>query len=121
MSDNEARYTVRSLLVTGVATIIVTVLALEFSGRIDHTEHKDHVPVGDFKAIHIQPGDSFRMSHNSSELHAVCENGYLAIAADVDPSFRGILVDYKNRGVRCQRPSPTDQDPATSSAEDSDD
>lgn len=121
MSDNETRYTVHSLIVTGIAAIIVTVLALELNGRIDHTEHKDHVPVGDFKAVHIQPGDSFRMSRKSSELHAVCENGYLAIAADVDPSFRGILVDYKNRGVRCQRPSPTDPDPATNSAEASDD
>ncbi|MET4025794.1 hypothetical protein ABIE59_001319 [Marinobacter sp. MBR-99] len=121
MSDNEARYTVRSLIVTGIVAIIGTVLVLEATGRIDHTEHKDHVPVGDFKAIHIQPGESFRMSRKSSELHAVCENGYLAIAADVDPSFRGILVDYKNRGVRCQRPSPTDVDPASRVHEQSDD
>ena len=34
----------------------------------------------------------------------MCEQGYLAIAADADPDFRGILVDYKNRGVRCARP-----------------
>jgi hypothetical protein len=53
------------------------------------------------------------MSRKPSELHAACVEGYLAIAADVDPSFRGILVDYKNRGVRCRRPSPTDIDPAT--------
>ncbi|MBE0485542.1 kinase [Marinobacter sp.] len=118
MSDNEARYTIRSLIATGIATIIVTVLALEFSGRIDHTEHKDHVPVGDFKAIHVQPGEGFRMSRKSSELHAVCENGYLAIAADVDPSFRGILVDYKNRGIRCQRPAPTEMGPASEGSDD---
>ncbi len=121
MSDNEARYTVRSLIITGIATIIGTVLVLELSGRIDHTEHKDHVPVGDFKAVHIQPGESFRMSRKSSELHAACENGYLAIAADVDPSFRGILVDYKNRGVRCNRPSPTDPNPAANPDERTDD
>lgn len=121
MSDNEARYTVRSLFVTGIATIIATVLVLELSGRIDHTEDKGKVPVGDFKAIHIQPGDSFRMSRKSSELHAACQDGYLAIAADADPSFRGILVDYKNRGVRCQRPSPMDPDPAANSDERSND
>ena len=66
--------------------------------------------MGEFTAIHVKPGETFRMSRKPSELHAVCENGYLAIAADVDPSFRGILVDYKNRGVRCIRPSPTDKD-----------
>lgn len=107
MSQNEARYTARSLIVTALVAIIGTVLMLEMIGKISHTENKDNVPVGDFKAIHITEGETFRMSPKASELHAVCENGYLAIAADVDPSFRGILVDYKNRGVRCRRPSPT--------------
>ncbi|MGM0569720.1 kinase [Marinobacter sp.] len=103
MSNSEATYTIRSLIVTAVASIIATVLVLEFSGKITHSENKDHVPVGDFKAVHIQPGEDFRMSSKASELHAVCENGYLAIAADADPDYRGIVVDYKNRGVRCQR------------------
>src|SRR5690554_7258018 len=49
----------------------------------------------------------------SSDVCSSDLNGYLAIAADVDPSFRGILVDYKNRGIRCQRPSPTDKDLAS--------
>lgn len=107
MSQNEARYTIRSLFVTALVAIVGTVLVLELSGNIKHSDNKDHVPVGDFKAIHITPGETFRMSPKSSELHAICENGYMAIAADIDPSFRGILVDYKNRGVRCYRPSPT--------------
>lgn len=107
MSQNEARYTVRSLIVTALVAVIGTVTVLEMSGRIDHSDNKDHVPVGDFQAIHVTEGETFRMSPKASELHAVCENGYLAIAADVDPSFRGILVDYKNRGVRCRRPTPT--------------
>jgi len=71
-------------------------------------------PVGEFQAIHVTPGDEFRMSPKSSELHAVCEQGYLAIAADVDPDFRGIVVDYKNRGVRCKR-APT-QEPSEDTA-----
>ena len=107
MSQNEARYTIRSLFVTALVTIVGTVLVLEVSGSIKHSDNKDHVPVGDFQAIHITPGETFRMSPKASELHAACENGYLAVAADVDPSFRGILVDYKNRGVRCYRPSAT--------------
>lgn len=103
MSQSEARFTIRSLIATALGTIVVTVAVLEASGRIDHSDNKDHVPVGEFEAVHIKPGEEFRMSPKSSELHAVCEQGYLAIAADVDPDFRGILVDYKNRGVRCSR------------------
>jgi hypothetical protein len=104
MSNNERTYTVRSLILVAVLAVIFTVIALELSGSIKHDSNKDHVPVGDFQAIHVEPGETFTMSPKSSELHAVCEQGYLAIAADVDPDFRGILVDYKNRGVRCARP-----------------
>jgi len=112
MSEKEKGYSVRVLIATAVVAVIGTVLVLETSGRIDHSDNKDNVPVGDFQAIHVKPGEEFRMSRKPSELHAACVEGYLAIAADVDPSFRGILVDYKNRGVRCRRPSPTDIDPA---------
>lgn len=112
MSQNEARFTVRSLIATAIGTIIATVIVLEVSGKIDHSDNKDHVPVGEFEAVHLTPGEDFRMSPKSSELHAVCEQGYLAIAADADPSFRGILVDYKNRGVRCSRaPAPAHDQP----------
>lgn len=118
MSQKEARFTIRSLIVTAISTLIVTVVALEISGKIDHSDNKDHVPVGEFEAIHLQPGEPFRMSPKSSELHAVCEQGYLAIAADVDPSFRGVLVDYKNRGVRCSRgPAPVHDRPVHEGSE----
>lgn len=107
MSQSEATFTAKSLIITSIGTLIATVVALEISGKIDHSDNKDHVPVGEFEAVHVKPGEAFQMSQKSSELHAVCEQGYLAIAADVDPSFRGILVDYKNRGVRCSRgPAP---------------
>ena len=44
MSQNEARYTVRSLIVTAVVAAIGTVLVLEMSGRINHSENKDGEP-----------------------------------------------------------------------------
>tara|TARA_R110000772_G_scaffold122831_1_gene229028 strand:+ start:52 stop:267 length:216 start_codon:yes stop_codon:yes gene_type:complete len=54
MSQNEARYTIRSLFVTALATIIGTVLVLEVSGRINHSDNKDHtgrrLPGGPYKA-----------------------------------------------------------------------
>lgn len=113
MSQTENRFSIRSLIVTAIGTLIATIMALEISGKIDHSDNKDHVPVGEFEAVQLQPGEPYRMSQKASELHAVCEQGFLAIAADVDPSFRGILVDYKNRGVRCSRgPAPVPARPA---------
>ncbi len=101
MSQAEAKYSVRALLVTGFIAVVGTVLVLESTGRINHSDDKSAAPVGDFQAVHLSPDDSFRMSRKFSELHAVCEQGYLAIASDIDPAFRGVIVDYKNRGVRC--------------------
>jgi len=117
MSVNEKRYSAGSLILTGIVAIVATVAVLEASGRIEHSKNKGHMPIGEFEAVHLKPGEEFRMSRKPSELHAACVDGYLAIAADVDPSFRGILVDYKNRGVRCVRPSPTDVDPAAPAPE----
>lgn len=102
MSQSEARFSIRTLILTVVVTIVVTVMTLEINGRILHNENKDDMAVGEFTAVHLTPGeDGVRMSPKSSELHAVCEQGYLAIASDTDAAFRAILLDYKNRGVRC--------------------
>jgi hypothetical protein len=107
MSQDSKLYTTRSLILTAVVAIIGSVLMLEITGKIDHSDNKENLPIGEFTAIQVTPGEPFNMSSKASELHARCENGYLAIAADIDSSYRGVLVDYKNRGVRCSRPSPT--------------
>lgn len=106
MSQDSKLYTTRSLILTAIIAIAGSVLVLELTGKIDHSDNKENLPIGEFTAIQVSPGESFRMSPKASELHARCENGYLAVAADVDPSYLGVLVDYKNRGVRCSRPSP---------------
>lgn len=103
MSQEEARFTIRSLIATAAGTIVATVVVLHLSGRLDHgVGTAEHVALGDFTAVHIDPGSDFRMSPRPSGLHATCESGFLAIASDEDPEFRGILVDYRQRGVSCQ-------------------
>ena len=95
----------RSTLVVAVmATIIATVLALEFYGLIDHNPDKSAYPVGEFKAIFLKPGEQHRFSTKPPQLHAECQDGFLVIASNVDPNMRGALVDHKNRNILCQRP-----------------
>lgn len=101
MSNTERRYSVRALLLTFFLTVVVTVLVLESTGRIVHTKDKAEVPVGEFRAIYVGPRDDYRMSPKPSELHAECYRGYLAIGSDTDSTLTGVLVDYKNRGIRC--------------------
>lgn len=101
MSDTERQYSVRALLLTFFLTVVVTILVLESTGRIVHTEDKAEVPVGEFRAVYVGPREDYRMSPKPSELHAECYQGYLAIGSDTDSTLTGVLVDYKNRGVRC--------------------
>lgn len=99
--DTERRYSARALLITAVASIIATVAVLEATGRIEHTRDKARVPVGEFQAIYVGPREDYRMSPKSSELHAECYNGYLGVGSDTDATLKGVLVDYKDRGIRC--------------------
>jgi len=107
MSQKQDSYSIRSLILTAIISVIATVAALEINGKINHWESEDGIPIGDFKAIYIQPGETFRMSPKPSNLHAACDNGYLVIVGDNDAEFQGILVDYKKRGVRCTLPELT--------------
>jgi hypothetical protein len=85
------------------ATIITTVAALDMNGAIKHSENKTDVPVAGYKVIFIENMDdkSYRLSHKSSDQTAVCNDSYLFVTSDNDPAMQGLLVDYKNRGIRC--------------------
>ena len=57
------------------ATIIITVIALDMSGAIKHSENKTDAPVAGYKVIFIENMDdkSYRLSHKSSDQTAVCK------------------------------------------------
>ncbi len=76
---------------------------LESNGLIQHNKEKDDYPVAEYKAIFIEKhGDSeYRLSHKPSNQTALCNQGYLFIQSDDNDGMQGLLVDYKNRGVRC--------------------
>ncbi|MDX5298138.1 MAG: kinase [Gammaproteobacteria bacterium] len=102
-----------SQMILAVAgAMIATVVTLHWHGKLNHTTDKSARPVGEFTAIYLEAGQQHRLSSKASELHAVCEEGFLVIASDGDPLMRGLLVDYKNRGVRCAMP----REPAPTSA-----
>lgn len=85
------------------ATIIITVIALDISGAIKHSENKTDAPIAGYKVIFIENMDdkSYRLSHKPSDQTAVCNDSYLFVTSDNDQAMQGLLVDYKNRGIRC--------------------
>lgn len=105
MHEGERHYSVRALLITALVAVLGTVLVLESTGRIVHNRDKAEVPVGEFRAVYVGPREDYRMSPKPAELHAECFDGFLAVGSDTDATLKGLLVDYKNRGIRCQ-PAP---------------
>lgn len=84
-------------------TIIITVIALDMSGAIKHSENKTDAPIAGYKVVFIENMNdkTYRLSHKPSDQTAVCNDGYLFVTSDNDPAMQGLLVDYKNRGIRC--------------------
>lgn len=93
----------RTLIIAIFTSIIVTFFALERNGMIKHNQDKDDYPIAEYKAIFIekQKNKQYHLSQKPSNQTAICNGGYLFISSDTDESMQGLLVDYKNRGVRC--------------------
>lgn len=94
---------VRSI-VAALAGVIASVVYLESQGLIKHNEHKDDYTLSQYQAIYIdqQEEGQYRLSRKASNQHAHCVNGFLFLRADENPGMQGLLVDYKNRGVKCR-------------------
>ena len=92
-----------TLILAVLAAVFVTLFSLEWNGLIKHNENKDDFPVAEYKDLFIEKQDDklYRLSHKPSNQTAICNGGYLFITADLDQAMQGLLVDYKNRGVRC--------------------
>lgn len=92
-----------TLVLAIFASVIVTVLTLEYNGLIQHNKQKDDYTVAEFKAIFIDKRDdqAYRLSHKPSNQTATCNKGYLFVESDDNDGMQGLIVDYKNRGVKC--------------------
>lgn len=90
-----------TLILSVIGAVIATVTALEFTGKIKHNEAKDELPVSTYQAILIKKGEEHLISRKPSNQTAQCIDGYLFIESDDDVLMQGLIVDYKNRGVRC--------------------
>ena len=102
-TPNDDKISKQTLVIAIFVSVFVTFCALEWNGLIQHNQNKDDYPVAEYKAVFIekQHDKQYRLSHKPSNQTAICNGGYLFITSDVNDGMQGILVDYKNRGVRC--------------------
>ncbi len=91
-------------IASAVIAVIITFVFLESQGRIKHNDDKADFPVSQYQAILIdqESEDPYRLSRKPSNQTAQCVDGYLLIGADDNKNLLGLVVDYKNRGVKCK-------------------
>lgn len=101
--QSEDNVSKRTLVIAIFASVALTIGVLEWQGLIQHTTAKEDYPVAEYKAVFIekQENKQYRLSHKPSNQTAICNGGYLFVTSDVNDGMQGLLVDYKNRGVRC--------------------
>jgi hypothetical protein len=103
LNSSDDKVSKLSLVIAIFASITLTILVLEWQGLLQHNVAKDDFPVAEYRAVFIekQENKQYRLSHKPSNQTAVCNGGYLFITSDVNDGMQGLIVDYKNRGVRC--------------------
>jgi hypothetical protein len=94
-------YSIRAIFVALFLGVAITVFALEYLGKIKHNEDKNDFIIAEYKGILLQPGESHRISRKENEQLAACQDGVLIIEANDGTDLKALIVDYKNRTVRC--------------------
>jgi hypothetical protein len=114
---NQEGFSPRALIFSILAAIVSTVVVLEWQGKIKHNEAKDQYALAEYKVVTIPKGEDqkYRLSPKASNQSAFCEQGYLFIGNDKNKAMQGLLVDYKNRGIKCEQISAVSENAASES------
>lgn len=85
-----------------LAGLIAAVLTLEYYGYIKHSKAEEAAIIEEFKLLDIDTDAELKISPKDSGKIAFCAEGYLLLRPDNDKkNVAGVLVDGKDRGVRC--------------------
>ncbi len=92
------------LILVLVASILGTIFVLHANGYLRHSKEQDALYVAEFSLLASAPGMSGQVSHKSAGFVARCDQGFLVMDAveKVSKTLSGVVVDRKNRPVRCQ-------------------
>lgn len=117
MTDaNNDAVSIRALVLSIFISIAGTIGVLEWQGKLQHPNDGEQIALASYKVVYIpedeEENEVYRLSPKPSFQTAFCESGYLFIKNDKDSALQGLLVDYKNRGVRCGQLT-TNKDTAT--------
>lgn len=96
-------------IAAAVIAFITSVVMLDMNGYINHSDKNSDKLVDEFRLIRIVPGEALKISPKDANKEAFCVDGYLLIRPQKNQSgaeVAGILIDDKDRGVRCSQALP---------------
>lgn len=107
----------RTLVLAIFLSIAGTIAVLEWQNKIHHPDSQNQLELASYKVVFVpQEGNGqYRLSPKPSFQTSFCQEGYLFIRNDKDNAMQGLLVDYKNRGVKCQQITQQDSIPQSDS------
>ncbi|SDU19965.1 hypothetical protein [Halopseudomonas salegens] len=111
MTDSapEGYNTKQVVALTAIVTIICTVLAMHFYGFLNHVSPADGLTVQEFRLVTSGDGDVLRSS--PSDFVAECTDGLLVVHGVRHNSLSGVLLDDRERLLRCDREATLPQAP----------
>lgn len=96
------KYNPIHLILTAVATVIVTVFTLGYYGYLHVAKPEDALLLADYTMLKTYAGEDYRTSLKPAEQTASCIDGIVVLFDNNKPELTGVLVDNKRRAVRCQ-------------------
>jgi len=91
-----------ALILSAVISMLLTVLVLEWYGWIAHPDSETSTTVETLKLVRPGTDEPVKMA-KKIDWEAVCIQGYLALKHLRKQGAPLLVVDSRNRGVRCER------------------
>lgn len=89
------------LILTAVASVIGTVLALWYYGYLHFAKEEDALLLADFTMLKTMPGEDYKVSLKPARQVAQCIDGVLVLFDTEQKGLTGVLVDNRKQAVRC--------------------
>lgn len=89
------------LILTGVGTIIGTVMVLWYYGYLHFAKPEDALELTQFTMLKSIPGQDTKLSLDPADQQAQCIDGVLVMFDMTQKGLTGVLVDGRKRAVRC--------------------
>ncbi|HDZ56096.1 MAG TPA: hypothetical protein ENI17_04715 [Pseudomonas xinjiangensis] len=89
------------LILTFMGTVLFTVMVLHFYGYLNYTQEEEGMLVAEFSLITVGSEEAGQLRSRAANQMAECVDGILVLHDGRHNGLSGLLVDARQRIVRC--------------------